>query len=240
MTPEEKLCSRWWRIRNSAWVLISILSLGMLTWAGFLYVGIRARRRAWLIAAGAFLLFFIAYVVSTGFVDVGTKEDPIRTPLTSAIGGAVLINWVAGVVLSLVANRKWLIWRAHHVKSPWYASSSAETAGPSSEEARVDDQVEAALRSPKAIATIETPTFSAAVDINTASAAELASTGIDLEWATHIVQARAKHGAFANVDQLMTTAEMPPHYFVKFRDKLTVTPRGAESPSPGRGRRLDI
>lgn len=240
MTPEEKLCSRWWRMRNSAWVLVSILSLGTLTWAGFLYIGIRAKRRSWLITAGAFALFFISYGVLTQFVDMGTKENPVSTPLTSLIGGALVAEWVAGVVLSVVANRKWLVWLAHRASGPWYVAPGTDSSRPASAQTPVDAQVEAALRSATLTAPSAQPIAGTTVDINTATASELATTGIDLEWAAHIVQARTQDGAFASVDELMTRAEMPPHYFLRFKDKLSVSTARSVAPSATRGRRLDI
>ena len=46
--------SVWWRIGHSSWLLAPILSFGCLSLAGFLYVGIRARRPAWWIAGIAY------------------------------------------------------------------------------------------------------------------------------------------------------------------------------------------
>jgi DNA uptake protein ComE-like DNA-binding protein len=39
------------------WVGLAILSIGLLSWAAFLYVGRRAGRRDWLIAAGVYLVW---------------------------------------------------------------------------------------------------------------------------------------------------------------------------------------
>lgn len=51
----------WWNIRQSWWVLLTLLPIGLGAWAAFLYAGVRARRRAWLYAAGVYgaLLIFV-------------------------------------------------------------------------------------------------------------------------------------------------------------------------------------
>src|SRR5690606_21976205 len=55
-----------WRDRNSMWLLPTIGCCGLLTWASFLYIGIRGRRRAWLGAAAAYGVATIAYLAIVG------------------------------------------------------------------------------------------------------------------------------------------------------------------------------
>jgi hypothetical protein len=77
MTPEEKLCSRWWRLGHSAWLLISILSVGIFTWVGFLFIGIQAKNRYWLISAGGWGLATLVYIPSQ-FAARGSDGGPKR------------------------------------------------------------------------------------------------------------------------------------------------------------------
>jgi len=66
-----------WRLLHSAWVLTS-LPLGLTTWAGFLYIGMRTRRARWLWAAGAYAVgavLFIVLAIATP-TDAAGEADP--------------------------------------------------------------------------------------------------------------------------------------------------------------------
>jgi hypothetical protein len=97
------LASRRWRLRHSLWLLVPVLSVGILTWAAFLYVGVRARRPAWWIAG-------IVYAAALALVLV-LDETSARRPgePTSGWGGALLLAiWVAGSLHALIINKDWL------------------------------------------------------------------------------------------------------------------------------------
>lgn len=120
-TPEELLCRRSWRLRNSVWTLWGILSAGIFWWVGFAIIGWRARNRTWLALAGLFLIPFILMMV----VDLPTKDAP-STPLSEAVSNIMLLSFFAGGVLAFLINRKWLVWRATHGRrGPWYARATA-------------------------------------------------------------------------------------------------------------------
>lgn len=75
----------------NAWLLLVGLGAGLTTWAAFLYLGIRARRRAWLAWAAVYGALAVA----------GVLLDSVRqpTPQESAAGAtALLIAWVVGTV----------------------------------------------------------------------------------------------------------------------------------------------
>jgi serine/threonine protein kinase len=101
-----------WRLRRSAWVLTS-LPFGLTTWVGFLFVGLSAQRSSWLWAAGAYaagaglllVLILATPTDSTGAPTPGSWQDTL-----SATTMAIL--WVGGFVHALLANRRWLRWRA--------------------------------------------------------------------------------------------------------------------------------
>jgi hypothetical protein len=80
-----------------------VLSVGILTWAAFLYVGVRARRPAWWIAG-------LVYAAALALVLV-LDETSARRPgePTSGWGGALLLAiWVAGSLHALIINKDWL------------------------------------------------------------------------------------------------------------------------------------
>ncbi|MGH9228026.1 MAG: serine/threonine-protein kinase [Acidimicrobiales bacterium] len=101
-----------WRLRHSAW-LLAALPFGLTTWAGFLYIGLRANTSAWRQAAGGYgigaavllTLILTAPVDATGNTDLDTWQNTTGVIL-------MLVLWLGGLVHSLVANRHWLRWRA--------------------------------------------------------------------------------------------------------------------------------
>jgi serine/threonine protein kinase len=101
-----------WRLRESAWVVTS-LAAGLLTWAGFAYVGLVAKRRQWLVTSvvyGILAVVWLVLVVATpvdaqGNYIEGTWQDQVAV-------GLLLTLWVGGIVHSLVVNFTWLKLRA--------------------------------------------------------------------------------------------------------------------------------
>lgn len=121
MTPEEKLCSRKWRLLNSAGVLWSILSFGLLTCVNFLVRGIQSQNRRWIIYGIGFAILSVVLLTWSSNVNSGTKEAPVSTPGSTAWGWVWFLSWIGGIVLSVITNRKWLMWKAHHGNNKWYA-----------------------------------------------------------------------------------------------------------------------
>ncbi|MBO3739320.1 helix-hairpin-helix domain-containing protein [Actinoplanes flavus] len=105
-----------WRLGHSAWVLLPILSFGCLSAAGFLYVGVRARRHAWSIAG----IVYSVLANAAFFTGPTLPKDGVASDLTVV---ALLIVWMISVVHALVINSSWLQWRAGH--QPWYAQQTA-------------------------------------------------------------------------------------------------------------------
>ena len=103
---------RTWRLRQSAWVLAS-LALGFTTWAGFLYIGVVARQRRWLLASAAYGAAAAAcvglFVISPTNAQGEVNEDSWRFNLGTAL---MVITWIVGFAHALLANRDWLDWRA--------------------------------------------------------------------------------------------------------------------------------
>lgn len=52
-TAQELLDDSSWRLKNSAWIAGTLFCC-CFSWASFLYVGISAKRRSWLIAAAGY------------------------------------------------------------------------------------------------------------------------------------------------------------------------------------------
>jgi hypothetical protein len=120
-TAEERLKNRNWRLRNSLWV-VGTLAFGCLAWAGFLYVGIVAKRRSWLIASAAYAIGIVASIalmsaapkLAIGGTDSSSWQSRIATLLLLAV-------WLGGFVHALLINRTWLRVKAGLGSEPWYA-----------------------------------------------------------------------------------------------------------------------
>lgn len=125
MTPEEKLCSRSWRLRNSAGVLWSILSFGLLTGVNFLIRGVKSKNKLWIGMGIGFLLVGVGVMVTSSMIDSGTKAAPKSSPELTIWGWVMFTSFIGGVIASFVTNKKWLIWKAHVDDRKWYAKAGA-------------------------------------------------------------------------------------------------------------------
>jgi len=103
----------WWRIRQSAW-LLAMLPLGLTTWAGFLYIGVIARRRAWLLASAAYgaPAALMLILIATAPTDAqGEYIDSWQDSLGMVV---MMVTWLVGLAHALIVNRDWLTFRAQH------------------------------------------------------------------------------------------------------------------------------
>jgi len=103
VAQQTSLASWRWRLRHSLWLVVPVLSVGILTWAAFLYVGVRARRPAWWIAG----IVYAAALVVVFVLDETSARRP--NEYTSGWGGGLLLAiWIAGSLHALIINREWL------------------------------------------------------------------------------------------------------------------------------------
>lgn len=242
MTPEEKLCSRSWRLRNSAGVLWSILSFGLLTGIGFLIRGGKAKNKLWIVLGIGFLVVGIALFATAGTSE-GTKEAPVRTLEGDIWGWVWLTTFIGGVATAFITNKKWLIWKAHSNEAKWYAQAGASRQMTSpSLSAGYYPNGGAAASNPQTTAPAAPPTSGQDdnLNINAASVQTLMATlGVDGATANRIVEARLPLGSFSSFEQLISKAQVPPHLLIPHRARITFGPtsnvpaRQPEPPSVG-------
>jgi hypothetical protein len=236
-STESVLLSGWWRVRNSAWILVPALSLGLLTWAAFLYVGIRARNRKWLIFAVMWLAIVIGYYVGSDVVEA-MPGGPVKDGLNEFLRFVPLLQWLVGVAHVAGTNRAWLRWKARSIDArPWYSSSTGVAPSPFGAPLEVasDAQVDAALSGTASAQTQPAPAAPARaastqaapvrkLDLNDATAEQfMVALGLDQAWGEWLVATRTRLGRFSTVDQLLTDGQVPPHLFLPARDKFTVS-----------------
>jgi serine/threonine protein kinase len=97
--------SAWWRLLHSWWALPSLM-LGLFTWLGFLYVGVRHRRRSWFLMGVGYLLLAIGLIAL--LINIPDENHPLNNVgiaylMVLWLGGFLHTVWVAVVRLDLRA-----------------------------------------------------------------------------------------------------------------------------------------
>ncbi|MER7591805.1 helix-hairpin-helix domain-containing protein [Micromonospora sp. NPDC127501] len=248
LAPPSPAANLGWRIRHSLWLLLPVAGCGFLAGAGFLYVGLRARRPAWWIAG-------IVYLV-IGWTSFATVGEADKTSTLSTVAAVVLMTlWVASIVHGLVINPSWLRWRAGHV--PWYARPQAPPptwtgsehppapAGPPSLPTSVPAAVAEMMPQPDAYYGYETaaapvpfqplplPPPSApmvahleVVDVNTATIEQLAALAhFHPERAQRVVAERQVRHGFGSVEEFAAVANLAPHEFARLKNLVICVPQ---------------
>lgn len=109
LAPIARVHSRDWRLKHSVWPW-GFLCCGFATWIVFLYIGLRAKRRAWVIAGIVYLVVFAILVAAMQMAD-----DGLSTTTTTAERGVSYVYalfYVVSLVHLFVVNTSWLRWRA--------------------------------------------------------------------------------------------------------------------------------
>ncbi|BEL03121.1 hypothetical protein Q0Z83_013120 [Actinoplanes sichuanensis] len=223
--------TRAWKVANSAWLLTPILSFGCASVAGYLYVGLRARRPGWWIAG-------ICYSVAANvflFAGDSLPEDSNAAALMALLW---VCTWMASVVHAVVINSSWLQWLAEQRRrvQTWAYAPAPPPASPLPPSASpLPPAVQTALREPA-------PAVPLLLDVNAANLDELASLpAIGPERAARAVAARRDRNGFATVAEFAAAAELAPHQFAAVRDRLTCRPPApAPQPDLPYGRIVDI
>jgi hypothetical protein len=243
VSTESTLTSGWWRVRNSAWILVPILSIGLLTWAAFLFVGIRARNRKWLIFAAMWLAILIGYYVGSDVVET-LPASPVRDGANEILRFIPLLQWVVGSAHVAGTNRSWLRWKASTLDAvPWHSQGTGVAPSPFGSPLQVasDAQVDAALSG--GLGVTAPPVQAAPVerlDLNEATAEQFtAALGLDQAWGEWLVATRTRIGRFSSVDQLLTEGQVPPHLFLPAKDRFIVN-KPVSVPGTRFRRRLDL
>lgn len=192
-----------------------------------------------------------------------------------------IILWICVIFYGLFVNREYLRWRAENPnewfnqpvggqttvtlataptpvetptlqEAPFLGVDTSEYySGPPSSQPQVTQTPPPAPSTPAPAPAGFEPPPSGLIDINAASASEIAtSVGVDDSVVRRVIDARIQHGGFSSLDDLVARAGLQPHEMLRFRDKVRFgttsstspaqTPTPTKSPTePGTGRILD-
>jgi len=198
------------RFRKKAWLLLT-LPVGLTTWAAFLYIGIRARRRRWLAWAGVYLAGVVVWLV------LDAPANPAST--AQGIAAAVaLATWIGGGVHALVVSND-AVHRIRGSEDP--AVEAAETRIERRAAGRHLLATRPALAREVGVGRPDIPGADdyGLVDVNHCPAAALIRLpGIGAGLADRIVSEREQAGGFSSVEDLGVLLDLPPATVDQIRD----------------------
>lgn len=198
--------------------MLTLFPLGLLSFGAFLYTGLRARERRWVVAA-----FVYATVVYTGFVlTASTGDETIASDVGITL---VLIGWAVSFVHA-VAIRGAFLERMELVEGERY--DRAEDRVLEREEARRLAREDPARALAMGIGRPDREGFAGGlVDLNNAPASVIEELpGVSRDVAERIVSTREEVGGFSSLDDLAHVLDLPVALVDRIRADVVVLPRG--------------
>jgi DNA uptake protein ComE-like DNA-binding protein len=199
------------------WVLASFIPVGWLTWVGFGYAGIRAKRPQW-------IWIGIAYGLIAAVSIVVTSLDDNEIGLEDNLGYLAMFGgWAAGIVHSLIVRKAYLR-RLAILDDP--ALESARLARERQAYARELAQRDPELARQAQIGRSGGFDEGGVVDVNHALIEDIADLpGIDGAAARRIVAARESLGGFSSLEDLGMTMDLPGDVVEALRGRVMFLPR---------------
>jgi hypothetical protein len=207
LSPQARLLAQSITKRLNLCLVVVDAGLGFLTWAVFLYLGRRLRRRSWLVwSAGYAALTITFWVVEVTGLSGPSHRAPVIAPIL------FLLTWIGGIAHYFVIRRD-VARRMARLSELNPAIIAARD--------RIDRRAEGrrlAVTNPVRAreAGVGRPDLPGAddfglVDVNHAPAAILSRLpGVTPEIAALIEQTRDRVGSFASADDLCVTLDLPP------------------------------
>jgi hypothetical protein len=198
--------------------VLTLFPLGLLSFGAFLYTGLRARERRWVVAAVVY-----ATVVYTGFVlTASTGDETIASDVGITL---VLIGWAVSFVHA-VAIRGAFLERMELVEGERY--DRAEDRVLEREEARRLARKDPARALAMGVGRPDREGFAGGlVDLNNAPASVIEELpGVSRDVAERIVSTREEVGGFSSLDDLAHVLDLPVALVDRIRADVVVLPRG--------------
>ena len=243
-----------WKLLQSWWVLISIVGFGCLSGAGFVLIGLRARKPGWWGAGVAYLVVETALFVATDRVGEGTPEH-----LDDNVVLVWGLLWFVCIVHAFVLNVFWLRWQeqrylaaqpqafgspvgpasavpysgAPYSAPPYSTASSGFPAQGTPPHGYASQQIpsqQVPVQQFPSTSTTPWPaptpwTPNGPVDVNIADAAQFSTLeAFDGARVAYVLSERQRRGGFTNLAEFAATAQLTPYQFERIQHRLTLSP----------------
>jgi DNA uptake protein ComE-like DNA-binding protein len=199
------------------WVLASLVPFGWVTWAGFLYAGLRVRKPAYVGYGAAYLLVTVVTLLVTSLDDneAGLEDNLGYIAMFSA--------WGIGILHSFL-TRKAYVRRLDFIDDP--ALQAARTAEERRAYAREIARRDPALAREALIGRAGGFDEGGVVDVNHAPVEDIADLpGVDAETARRIVAVRDGVGGFSSLEDLGMTLGLDGGLVEDLRGRVVFLPR---------------
>jgi len=239
------------RYGRGIWVVIPSLVFGFFTWLSFLIVGVRARRRDWILTGGAYGVYS-----ALAFFAFSRPEIDSDDTANALLGFALFIAWFGGALHTGLVY--YAFTRSDHAleaaPAGWPSPARRGRRGAGTRPAAPSgDDLGLGLGNPAGeyLASSEPPaappgslSMPAPVEANTASPRTLSRLpGVTPDVARRWVAERRRRGGFRDIDDLATALELQPHEIVRLRPRVSFAAPGNRPRrrlGRGRGRVLDV
>jgi Helix-hairpin-helix motif len=206
------------RLAASWWLVLPLVPLGLLSFGAFLYTGIKARHRRWVIAGVVY-----AVVLYTGFLlTVSTADDSVASNVGITL---VLLGWGVSLVHAFAIRGRYLE-RMELLESGEY--DEAEDLLDERAEARRLAREEPARALEMGVGRPDRDGFDGGlIDLNNAPVAVIEElAGVNRELAERIVSTREKVGGFSSLDDLAHVLDLPVTLVDRIRAEVVLLPGG--------------
>jgi Helix-hairpin-helix motif len=208
-----------WARRN--WWLALCVPLCLLTWTAFVYVGIRARQRTWLVCG---VLYGVLAAVALACIAYGGNKPH---SISAAVGGYLMLGvWIGGLTHAIAIRSRYEARRADLSDLSLEAAErrlSAQRLARRIVRERPDEARQLGIGRPD----LRDAFDAGLVDINSAPPDAISQVcDIETQVATQIVEARRRlQGSFSSLEDMDLVLDLPEPVLVKLRDKAVAVPR---------------
>lgn len=241
-----------WELRHSLWIAWTF-TLGFFNWIAFFYIGIRAKRRRWLLWG---LFYAIPFILGMAIADTPAFDGWVG----DVDAALVVLLGLASIVHAFRVRKEYLLrlealQRGTPVRDAAlrrridteYTGQRQTHEGRQATEGPPPDQAQDGVTRGPSVAPDPQPqsappadTRASAVDLNGASEQQLAALpGVGLIVAKRAVGLRESRSGFRSVDDFGEALNLKPHVVERLRPMVSVSPPQA-GPSESSGRIVDF
>lgn len=204
-----------WKFMNSLWIILTFVPFGLLAYAAFFFIGLRANNKKWLVAGIIYLFAIMSSFVIVGWAD----RDHMLSDIFVSV---LLVAWISCIIHSFAVRQRYLnIIFKRKIQYEYGLSSIANKTTKQRTEKK--KQPLGTVSPAKQVTTISKLQV---ININKASVEEISSLpSIHMFLAKMIIQARNKVNRFESLEHIAELINVEPHVlersapYIAFTDK---------------------